>query len=627
MEQGENLNHLKKFIETIFTNIENRNFQELQIINERIEPFERNFLKLYHRRKKEGVFYTDESLTNYISLEALLLLVNNKLNEENSNSVRVQDIKDIWKLNIEMQQKLTNILLNLTICDPACGSGGFLLSAVEIIFKIVTTLNPNLSKLDTKKQLLKNLYGFDINIDALNLSILKLLGWIYDANDEDMPQIVSQLRGNFKLINTLTHSNIPRFDVILGNPPYGNILNRNEKEFFKKEKIFYNDIYCAFILKALNWASEIVGFLVPKSFLLRQGYIEFRNRFLSKANILKIIDIGSKQFKNATNEVQVLLFENKRKANSRDLEIYDFPNSRINTYTNQDVDSLKVCFNVTCPLCVKSKKLYVYTYHRNCPYCGSKTVELNRIRIKPNPLNLQIVNKIEKNGDLNYLNPKMFPKMIRGEEDKGLSLVKKKLTNQTQKSCFFINARNDFRYYYLRKNRSFNIEEIDADILKGNNFEYYLSPKLLIKHNNIIPEAIYTEENVCFTSSIYSLLYDDPAELKYLCAVLNSILIQFYCIYAINNQKNTTINLNQYMIRHLPIATSDNQTKVKLANDVDKIILLFEKNEGFLTERTKELIRNLDDTIMKLYLMTEKEKKIIISDVKNRVKYFSKIYH
>ncbi|MBY8991816.1 MAG: N-6 DNA methylase [Candidatus Lokiarchaeota archaeon] len=627
MEQGENLNHLKKFIETIFTNIENRNFQELQIINERIEPFERNFLKLYHRRKKEGVFYTDESLTNYISLEALLLLVNNKLNEENSNSVRVQDIKDIWKLNIEMQQKLTNILLNLTICDPACGSGGFLLSAVEIIFKIVTTLNPNLSKLDTKKQLLKNLYGFDINIDALNLSILKLLGWIYDANDEDMPQIVSQLRGNFKLINTLTHSNIPRFDVILGNPPYGNILNRNEKEFFKKEKIFYNDIYCAFILKALNWASEIVGFLVPKSFLLRQGYIEFRNRFLSKANILKIIDIGSKQFKNATNEVQVLLFENKRKANSRDLEIYDFPNSRINTYTNQDVDSLKVCFNVTCPLCVKSKKLYVYTYHRNCPYCGSKTVELNRIRIKPNPLNLQIINKIEKNGDLNYLNPKMFPKMIRGEEDKGLSLVKKKLTNQTQKSCFFINARNDFRYYYLRKNRSFNIEEIDADILKGNNFEYYLSPKLLIKHNNIIPEAIYTEENVCFTSSIYSLLYDDPAELKYLCAVLNSILIQFYCIYAINNQKNTTINLNQYMIRHLPIATSDNQTKVKLANDVDKIILLFEKNEGFLTERTKELIRNLDDTIMKLYLMTEKEKKIIISDVKNRVKYFSKIYH
>lgn len=584
-------------------------------------------MKLYHKRKKEGVFYTDELLTRFISQEALVLFVNNKLNEQNLNLTPIQEINNILKLDMEMQQKLVNILLNLTICDPACGSGGFLLSAADIIFKLVTKLNPEKTKLSIKKRLLKNLYGFDINIDAINLSILKLVAWIFDGNGEDIPQIVSQLKCNFKRFNTLTHLNLPKFDIILGNPPYGNILNRNEKEFLKKEKIFYNDIYCSFLIKALNWASGIVSFLVPKSFLLRQGYIEFRNQFLSRANILKIIDIGSKQFKNATNEVQVLLYENKKKTYSRDLDIYDFPDSRINTYTNQNVDSLKVCFNETCTLCMKSKKFYVYTYKSNCPYCGSKTVKLNRIRIKPNPLNLQIINKIEKNGDLNYLNPKMFPKMIRGEEDKGLSLVKKKLTNQTQKSCFFINARNEFSYYYLSKNRSFDIEETDAEIMKGNNFEYYLSPKLLIKHNNIIPEAIYTEENICFTSSIYSLLYDNPVELKYLCAVLNSIIIQFYCFYAINNQKNTTINLNQYMIRHLPIATADNQTKVKLANDVDEIILLFEKNEGFLTERTEELIRNLDETIMKLYLMTEKEKKIIISDVKNKVKYFGKIYH
>lgn len=584
-------------------------------------------MKLYHKRKKEGVFYTDELLTRFISQEALVLFVNNKLNEQNLNLTPIQEINNILKLDMEMQQKLVNILLNLTICDPACGLGGFLLSAADIIFKLVTKLNPEKTKLSIKKRLLKNLYGFDINIDAINLSILKLVAWIFDGNGEDIPQIVSQLKCNFKRFNTLTHLNLPKFDIILGNPPYGNILNRNEKEFLKKEKIFYNDIYCSFLIKALNWASGIVSFLVPKSFLLRQGYIEFRNQFLSRANILKIIDIGSKQFKNATNEVQVLLYENKKKTYSRDLDIYDFPDSRINTYTNQNVDSLKVCFNETCTLCMKSKKFYVYTYKSNCPYCGSKTVKLNRIRIKPNPLNLQIINKIEKNGDLNYLNPKMFPKMIRGEEDKGLSLVKKKLTNQTQKSCFFINARNEFSYYYLSKNRSFDIEETDAEIMKGNNFEYYLSPKLLIKHNNIIPEAIYTEENICFTSSIYSLLYDNPVELKYLCAVLNSIIIQFYCFYAINNQKNTTINLNQYMIRHLPIATADNQTKVKLANDVDEIILLFEKNEGFLTERTEELIRNLDETIMKLYLMTEKEKKIIISDVKNKVKYFGKIYH
>lgn len=627
MEQKENLNQFKKFIEAIYANIDNKNFQELQTLIPSIETFEEIFLKLYNKRKKEGVYYTDEIISNFISNEALILLVNNKLNEESSNLVKVQKINDILKLDVEMRQKIVSTLLNVTICDPACGSGGFLLSAANIIFKLVTKLNPIKSKLEIKKQLLKNLYGYDISINAINLSIIKLFGWIFDGSGEDFPQIVSQLKINFKSINTLTHSNLNKFDIILGNPPYGNILDHNEKEFLKKEKIFYNDIYCSFLFKALNWASEIIGFLVPKSFLLRQGYIEFRNQFLSKANILKIIDMGSKLFKNATNEVQVILYENKEKTNSRDLDIYDFPDSRIITYTNQNVDSLKVCFNVKCPLCLKSKKLYVYTYKRNCPYCGSKTIKLNRIRIKPNPTNFQIINKIEKNGDLNYLNPKMFPKMIRGEEDKGLSLVKKKLTNNSQKSCFFINARNDFKYYFIKKSRSFNIEETDAKILKGNNFEYYLSPKLLIKHNNIIPEAVYSEKKICFTSSIYSLLHDDPVELKYLCAVFNSILIQFYCIYAINNQKNTTINLNQYMIRHLPIVTADNQTKERLAKNVDEIIYLFEKNDGFLAERIEYLIKEIDDSILSLYSITENEKEIIISDVKNQIKHFRKIYN
>jgi hypothetical protein len=341
---------------------------------------------------------------------------------------------------------------------------------------------------------------------------------------------------------------------------------------------------------------------------------------------LKIIDIGSKLFKNATNEVQVLLYENKEKLNSRDLDIYDYPDLKINIYRNQNVDSLKVCLNFNCPLCIKSKKLYVYTYRRNCPYCDSKTEKLNRIRIKATPVNLQIINKIERNGDLNYLNPVLFPQMIRGEEDKGLTLVKDKLSNKTDNSCYFINARNDFKYYFIKKNRSFNIEEIDAKLLKGNNFEYYTSPKLLIKHNNIIPEAVYSKDNICFTSSIYSLLHDSPVELKYLCAVFNSIVIQFYCIYAINNQKNTTINLNQYMIRHLPIVLADDQLKSKLAKTVDEITFQFKKNNGLLTERIVSLLKTIDDSILSLYSITEDEKETIIFDVKNQIKHFSIIY-
>jgi len=613
---------LKNLIQKIISG----NFQQLKSVFSLIDILEENFLSNYHKRKKEGVYYTDEEISRFIVNEALLLLINKKLICANGDSIKVQRIDDIFNQDSVIKQKISKTLLNTTICDPACGSGIFLLSSIDVICKIIKRLNPALEMLEIKKKLLKNLYGYDINEQAIDLSILKLFRWYADEERTGFNEIISKLRENIKPRNTLIDSNLGKFNIIIGNPPYGNILNKADKEYLKEENSFYKDIYCSFIFKALSWSNEIIGFLVPKSFLLRQGYLEFRNTLLAKANLLKIIDMGSKLFKNATNEVQILLYENKEHNNNRDLNVYDFPEKKIITYKNQKVDSLRVCLNAKCPLYLKSKKLYAYTYKKDCPYCSSKTLTLNRVRIKPNPLIFKLINKIEKTGDLNYLNPISFPKLIRGEEDKGLKLVRKKLKNHDKATCFFISARNDFGYYFINKNKSFNIEEIEAAKLKGNNYEYYKSAKLLIKHNNIIPETIYTEENVCFTSSIYSLLHHDSNELKFLCSVFNSILIQFYCTYAINNQKNTTINLNQYMIRHIPIVNIDSQIKAKLANKVDEITDLFQKNHNKSYEGVKHLLKEIDDIIFTSYSISDDEKQVIISDMKNRIKHFENIY-
>jgi hypothetical protein len=346
---------------------------------------------------------------------------------------------------------------------------------------------------------------------------------------------------------------------------------------------------------------------------------------LANASILKIYDIGAKLFKKATNEVQILIYQKKKKQ-QYNLEVFDYPENRIITYINQKFDQLRVCFNLECPLCLKSKKLYAYTFKKQCPFCESNTVELNRIRIKPKKEIYELIEKIENIGDLNYLNPIDFPKMIRGEEEIGLELVKSKLRKGTSGSCFFISARNDFNYFFFKRNKSFEIKEIDPKILKGNNYEYYLKPKLLIKHNNIIPEAIYTEDNICFTSSIYSLLHNDSDELKYLCAVLNSILIHFYCIYGINNQKDTTINLNQYMIRHLPIVKPNNKIKKIIAGKVDALTEMLNLNKNIVNEDSKQFIRDINDSILDQYPLTEEEKNIIISKVSNQIKFFKEIY-
>ena len=626
MEKQKNFNKFKEFIGIFDISIKNNDFQQLNRFIPLIEDLEEFFLSGYSNRKKEGAFYTNKDISDFIVIEILLCLINKKLKNYDQNLKKLESIDEIYTFESSIKNKIVELLLNIKICDPACGSGGFLYSSADIVLKIISKLDPNLTIHNIKIHILKNLFGYDINEYAINLCKLRLISWYKYKLDPSEIKLLAVLTENIRIQNSIINSNLPKFDIIIGNPPYGNILNQKEKSILGKEGIFYNDIYCVFLIKALEWATEIVGFLVPKSFLLRQGYINFRSELLSKANILKIFDIGSKMFKSATNEVQIVLYENKNGNKNRDLTIYNYPTTRIITYPNQRVDSLRICFNSLCSLSLNSKKIYVYTFLKKCPFCESDTIDLHRIRIKPDLKIFQLIEKIEKVGDINYLNPIDFPKMIRGEEENGLKLVKRKLRKDSKGSCFFISARNDFKYYTFKKIKSFNIDEIDSKFLKGSNYEYYKGPKLLIKHNNIIPEALYTEDNVCFTSSIYSLLHSDIDELKYLCAILNSILIQFYCIYAINNQKDTTINLNQYMIRHIPIVKPNNKIRIQITKKVDFVSQILKDTNGKINEQISQTLRNIDDIILNLFSITETEKLLIISKVKNQLKQFEIIY-
>ncbi|MFX1420337.1 MAG: Eco57I restriction-modification methylase domain-containing protein [Promethearchaeota archaeon] len=628
MEEQKDFRNFRDFIGRFDRSIKTKDIKQLNRLFPDIDIFEELFLSKYQKRKSEGTFYTNRTISDFIVTEALLCLIKKNINLQIYNTILLSDLDELTKFDEEIKYKLIELLLNATICDPACGSGGFLLSAASIIYNTLSRLKNHLSNIQIKNKILENLFGSDINGLAIKLCTLKLLRWYNIEDKAELESIMPILNSNLRIQNSIINKKFPKFDLIIGNPPYGNILNQKDKEFLSKENIFFNDIYCTFLLKALKWSKGVIGFLVPKSFLLRQGYIKFRSDLLSQANILKIFDIGSKIFKKATNEVQIIIYENKI-SNSviPRLIIYDYPKTMVIEYPNQIVDSLRICFNSSCPLNIKSKKLYVYTFKKSCPYCGLDTFKLNRIRIKPNENEFLLIEKIENFGDLNYLNPVDFPKMIRGEEEKGLKIVKKRLRKDTKGSCTFLSAKNDFSYYSYNKNKSLNIEEIDSLILKGNDYEYYRKPKLLIKHNNIIPEAIYTEENICFTSSIYSLINEDLNELKYLCAILNSVLIQFYCIYGINNQKDTTINLNQYMIRHLPFVKPNNRNKMEIVKKVDAIRDSLNLNNGIANSNTYQLLREIDDIIFNLYTISESERDLIISKTKNQIKHFEAIYN
>ena len=455
----QNNQSISELYESVRKALESDNNTSLNENFNQIDKIELFFLQNYSKRKNEGVYFTQKYIANHIISQTLTEFFNSRLEE-----INITNLEGIKSLNQDGYKSILKLLSKTLICDPSCGSGVFLLSYIDIIFGLFEEICP-IDELETvKRVLIENIHGYDINDYSIKLCILKVLRRLSKEKSIDLLNLISILESHITVRDIIKDPPSLKFGLLVGNPPYGNILDKSIKQKLRAENDFVNDIYCIFILKALEWSNGMIGFLVPKSFLLRQGYVRFRNLLLSKANLLKIIDIGPNLFKKATNEVQIVIYQNKGKK-LKNLEVLDYPNNNIITYNDQSFDKLRICQSSNCQLSNKSKKIHVYTKDKNCPYCKSETLQLNRIRIKANADILDLINKIEDVGDLNYLNTLEFPFFIRGEEDKGLKEIRGIIKDHANDTCLFINAKEDFDYYSIKPNKSFDIESINPQTL------------------------------------------------------------------------------------------------------------------------------------------------------------------
>lgn len=89
----------------------------------------------------DGAFFTPGKITMYMSRRALQMTVVDKVNQElDWDTQTIEDIK--FKIrNIETARKVSNIIDQLKICDPAVGSGHFLVSILNEIIALKNELN------------------------------------------------------------------------------------------------------------------------------------------------------------------------------------------------------------------------------------------------------------------------------------------------------------------------------------------------------------------------------------------------------------------------------------------------------------------------------------------------------
>ena len=167
---------------------------------------------------KDGSFFTPGFITMYMCRETLRMAVVQKFNEANSWSCQnFEDLQSILEFqDKEKRQAANNIINSLTICDPAVGSGHFLVSALNELISIKQDLK--ILQYRHNSQRIKE-YSLEIVNDELI---------IQDIETEDLFEYTLNQKGNIKpelqyLQETLFHEK----ENLIENCLFGVDINAN----------------------------------------------------------------------------------------------------------------------------------------------------------------------------------------------------------------------------------------------------------------------------------------------------------------------------------------------------------------------------------------------------------------
>ena len=195
--------------------------------------------------------------------------------------------------------KMVNPQIGETVADFACGTGGFLVSALNHMKESAedTSLNEVLKK---------SFYGVEKKSLPYLLCTTNLL--LHDINE---PNIV---RGNSLEKNVRDYEENDKFDIILMNPPYGGTEKKSVQQNFPAElrNSETADLFMVEILYRLKENGR-VGIVLPDGFLFGADNtkVAIKKKLMEECNLHTIIRLPGSIFAPYTSIATNLLFFDK----------------------------------------------------------------------------------------------------------------------------------------------------------------------------------------------------------------------------------------------------------------------------------------------------------------------------
>jgi len=562
-------------------------------------------------RKAGGVYYTPQYIVDYIVKNTVGKLIEGKTPKEISK---------------------------IKILDPACGSGSFLIGAFQYLLdyhkdyysdngkpskgKKDNPLTPDghLTTAEKKKILLNNIYGVDLDTNAVEVTKLSLLIKCLEGeteasihkqfnlfNERVLPTLDENIKPGNSIIDIDFYSSEidfgserkirpfnwesafhqifqnGGFDIIIGNPPYLKLTANNCEsvvlDYYHTKYLSYSggsskNLFQLFIEKACHLSPRLFSFIIPEALLTTDSNGRLREIIRQNFNLNSIVTFDHYVFEAATIGTTVIVGEKDKHSKTKIERI----NTRLSLIPIREIE-------------IRSGQ--------------------NPWEVSIDDSSSKLFNKISKNSIL----LREIAEMSKGMVIKDRNLV---LTQVKTKNSYPILLGNCMSRYTYKYNKYAEYEKLN--IIGGTKDlnKHLHTPRLLIRRTGNHICAAYSENPELVESTIY-ILKSDRIDLKVLIGLLNSKFLTYYLSKRLvtNQQGFPQILMGQLDQLPIIIPTQDSQKEIiKLVDDlielygkVNSIKLLTDKNQ--MHARITYCENKINRLVYEIYGLIDNEIKVV----------------